>query len=310
MGHGIHPFILLQGDVHHPAFVGVHGLQLHPAAGTDGFFRHLAGQGGQGLFPAFTVAFHVQHQAGVFVTALVHGQVDQILQGIQGLAPPSDEDAQIVAAHGKPEDALFHLGSDLRGHAQLGEDGIQEGPGVGIEAVRHLAFGDVDGMALTALFQSGLGRCGGLGGFCFPLGAFGTLAPFHPGLAVPAVAALTPFFLPGGRPFRVRLGGDDGTDLDILGLFGLLGGLFVKFFPLGLLLAEGGGLFLLFRLVGLFHVGGYLEIPAADPQETGLAGFQHVPVVQLIDGGIGQGADVGDSLVQGLAGGHVFLTHI
>ena len=271
MGHGIHPFVLLQGDVHHPAFVGVHGLQLHPAAGTDGFFRHLAGQGGQGLLPAFTVAFHVQHQAGVFVAALVHGQVDQILQGIKGLAPAADEDAQIVAAHGEPKDALFHFGGDLRGDAQLGEDGVQEGPGVGIEAVRHLAFGDVDGVAFAALFQSGLGRAGFGRGFPFPfgtiaaLGAFRPFAPLRAGLAVPAVPAAAAFLFPGGGPFRIGLGGDDGTDLDILGLFGLLGGLFVEFFPLGLLFAEGGGLFLLFRLVGLFHVGGYLEIPAAYP---------------------------------------------
>ena len=320
MGDGVHPLILLQGDMHHPAFVGVHGLQLHPAAGTDGFFRHLLRQGGECLLPAFPVAFHVQHQTGVLVAALVHGQIDQILQGVEGLAPAADEDAQIAAADDQPQDAFPHLVGDLRGHTQLGEDGIQEGPGVGVEPVRHLTFGDGDGVAVPAALRFLDGGPLSPGRTLAPLRplssfgtlrAFSTLSPFRTGLALPAAAAFPLFFLRGdGGPFRIRLGGDDGPDGDILGLFGLLGGLFFKFFPFALFLAEGGGLF---RggggSVGQLHVGHDLEIPAADAQEAGFARLQHVPIVQLIDGGIGQGADVGDSFVQRLAGGHEFLAH-
>ena len=118
---------LLNGSVDYPALVGIHGLEHHVPAVLPDLSRILAGKGSESILSLLTVIADIDGYSSVFVRASVDNEAGKILDGVEGLAPPADDRAVVVAAADVDADVLaVGLDLDLRVvNAEIDEDVVE-----------------------------------------------------------------------------------------------------------------------------------------------------------------------------------------
>ena len=92
-----------------PALVGVHRLQSGGTAGFQNLFRHALSKGTKGLFPFFPVVSGVDGEADILALLTVGDQGNEVLDGIQGLAPFADDGADVAAVNVDQDCAVLGL---------------------------------------------------------------------------------------------------------------------------------------------------------------------------------------------------------
>ena len=102
-----------EGHVNPSAFVRGHRLQLYRVARFHDAFRRPTGDSGQGFMPAFFVTLDVDLDVGGSAQLVGNDQVDQVLKGLESLAPSPDEQARVLALDIKYRDAVVGLLTDI-----------------------------------------------------------------------------------------------------------------------------------------------------------------------------------------------------
>ncbi len=94
---GLYTLVVCKGEVDDPSVGGRHGVEWDGPTVGDGALGHTFGERGQLARPPFAVLLDIQHDAGRASFASPQREVDEELEGAQGLAPVADKQAGIVA---------------------------------------------------------------------------------------------------------------------------------------------------------------------------------------------------------------------
>ena len=117
-----------------PAVGGGHRLQGDAAAGLGDALGDPVGHFAQGVLPALAVLFHIQGDANVGAPQLLADDaLDEELEGLEGLAPASDEKAGIGAVDVDDGTAGEFVVFGTQGYGYFGADGVED-VGYGVES--------------------------------------------------------------------------------------------------------------------------------------------------------------------------------
>ena len=123
---GADTLTLAKIQMDHPAVGGRHGFQGDAAAGLRDAIRDAVRHLTQRVLASLAVLLHIQRDADVFVKLLPHDALDDELQRMQGIAPPSNQEPGVGAVdvdHGAASQ-LVVLGA--QGHVDVGADGGED----------------------------------------------------------------------------------------------------------------------------------------------------------------------------------------
>src|SRR5262249_58095827 len=100
-----HRCVAVERHVDDPAIPGAHRVQRDDTSRLPNLVRKAARERGKVLLPALAIALHVDdHPAGTTILPR-HDAVEDILEGIERLAAPPDQEAAAVATHREDERA-------------------------------------------------------------------------------------------------------------------------------------------------------------------------------------------------------------
>ncbi|MCZ7577610.1 MAG: hypothetical protein M5U18_11425 [Dehalococcoidia bacterium] len=89
--------VFCEGDVHQAAFGGTHGLECDGAAGLADAVGHALGEGDDALFVAVAVVLDIDGDSALARVAAREEEVDEVLEGDEGIAPAADEEAEVLS---------------------------------------------------------------------------------------------------------------------------------------------------------------------------------------------------------------------
>ena len=111
-------------------------------AGSD-LGRHIA----QGVFPALSVVFHIQHHPDIFSQPLSHDERHQELESLESLPSPANEQPRILPSQVNDRAAAFRVVGRAQGAGDVDSGGLQD-PAHGCRGQRGCGL------------LSGVGDCG------------------------------------------------------------------------------------------------------------------------------------------------------
>ena len=88
--------VVCKSQVHYSALIGRHGLQGDGLSGIGHPLSDALSKGHQGLVTPLLVSLNVHHQVGPGLQPPPDNELDQELEGSEGLAPSSDEEARVL----------------------------------------------------------------------------------------------------------------------------------------------------------------------------------------------------------------------
>ena len=132
--------VVLQGEVHDAPIARAHWVQSDDLAAVLGPLGHALRQVFQRVAPFFAVLLAVDRYAGVLVVLPRHDTVDEVLERVERLTAPSDQDAARLSADVQDDEVV--VATDIHGNrkahsrnqileqiAGVGQGGFAEGRG-------------------------------------------------------------------------------------------------------------------------------------------------------------------------------------
>src|SRR5947207_868506 len=119
--------IALQGQVDHAPVPGAHGVQRDGPPGLLGLLSEPPRQLSQMFEPPLPITFDFNHHPPRNRVLSADDPIHDVLEGIESLAPPADEEAAAVGAHREENAPRVRSGPHLDSarHAKAREDGLE-----------------------------------------------------------------------------------------------------------------------------------------------------------------------------------------